>query len=129
VSTQDGLVAAVKTALLEAADQMAWVDLPDRGSEAVLDGRFDLSLLAASLHASGYRPPARVIETVTELDALPYRSRLFAARTGNVWFPDMRRRDADAWRWSGSLGGYSETQAMLYFEGPMTVLWESGDPR
>lgn len=79
MSAQDDLVAAVKTALLEAADQMSWVDLPDKGSEAVLDGRFDLPLLAASLHASGYRPAAGALEgnweTVRDsLDALPNAS-------------------------------------------------------
>jgi hypothetical protein len=118
MSAQDALVAALKIALQEAAEPSAWIDLPDVGVEAVLDGRFDLSLLAASLHASGYRPPARVIDDPADVPVQAV-----------IWWPADKTIAARFDEVHGVVFGDDRPFAWSVIKGPVTVLWESGDPR
>lgn len=62
MNARNELIAALKAAILEASPNSApWVDWTDDGTDAVLDGHFDLGLIADSLLASGFRPPPAII--------------------------------------------------------------------
>lgn len=96
----------------EARDQLAdlieWAET-DTYATSQPDGMARTTILADAILAAGFRPPARTVTTVEELDALPDRSVIVAADCailqcvgsgqpdwdGNVW------QDEES-RWLGS---------------------------
>lgn len=87
----------------------------------------DAEAIADSVMAEGWRPPARRVETVEELDALPVGSVVrsdwpkaaepvgyVSVRFSDGWFTPLHQTRV----FPLGAGG-----------GTVTVLWESGDPR
>lgn len=126
--SKGGLIAALRTGLDDAADCVAYADLD--GSEVVLDGRFELWKIADAVIAAGWRPPARVVEAVGDLGTLPPLS-VILGDDGYVY--RSLETGGGAWKWfpldtqdhlDRDMGVKPEDVAF-----PVTVLWESGDPR
>ncbi|OCK13485.1 hypothetical protein [Cutibacterium avidum] len=77
--------------------------------------------IADAVLAAGWRPPARKIETVEELDALPLGTAV-QTPNGAVFVADWRSEGALIWLVSEGDGWTSEEMEL-----PATVLWEPGD--
>lgn len=90
-----------------------------------------ISSVVEDILAAGWRPPARVIETLAELEALPIGAAIRSRESGQI-----ATRIDDPGFGASSIHYFSVSgDKSVWFIGgvaallPATVLWESGDPR
>lgn len=110
---RDQLARVLDGALARQQSDQSW--MPPEGESLCLDGFFVPRALADAVVAAGWRPPLRVIEDRTELEALPVGTIVRDAEG------DAARRDDDGYCWSTGGGGPQWWAALPL---PAAVLWE-----
>lgn len=99
---------------LDRSEHAPWADLDDATRE---NWRSSFRRHVDVLVDAGWRPPARVITTVEELDTLPDTT-IVRARFGTT-----AQKSEDAWEFPNEIGRYLGEIVDL----PATVLWEDAD--
>ncbi|MGV9818401.1 hypothetical protein [Nocardia xishanensis] len=118
---RDQLAADVREALAE--NLVTCCDECD--AMPMLEGNLDAEQVADRLLARGVRPPARRIETPTDLDALPGRA-IVVGRNGEAWqltSHDVFPRPGANWGSPYLISDRLSSRQLLDHVGPVTVLY------
>jgi hypothetical protein len=131
-SDRDALADLLAGLLVAQQQNQSWFPSPGGGEALCLDGWFDPKALAAAVLDAGLRPPAQVIETIEEIEALPGGA-ILADRDGDSWqlLPRGWRCPALDNEWMDRSDDWF-TAADALHQGPLTVLYlptENGEAK